>query len=398
MIIFSPIAYSAGFFFQAYFSGLGMLVSFAALILFFSGLILERHQIRRCPVKSAIYLIVIYSILSMIFTLKSDYNTLRGIFLNPAFILPYLCPLLTLKSYDYRFPRYIIIALLISASAFIFFSFTNFKDFVTSDQNGFQAILALRENMISFDTVSKNLGACLGFGLLLSPFIKKRYLLIILVGFAINLSMAIFLGRRNIIFTNTLYLVFGCYLYIRNTRIPKFFKAVILIFGLWSLIYGVMNFTNFLEGNDNIFFQTLSKRLEADTRGKVLEYYEEDMNSRLTNWVFGKGINSTYYCPGIEPGNHRVTVEAGWRHIILKIGLVGFFLYLTILVPPLFRKKNNLLIQACTIYIIIGIIELYPAGVPSFHLQYILLWITASFCYDNKFNKLSNSEVKLFFK
>lgn len=397
LLILMPLIYSAGFVYSESLYGLGKIISFFSVILFIIGYSIIKYKLPRSISTDCANLLAIYSILSLIFSLTIDYDSLRDIFLNPAFILPYLCVLLSTKKYDYNMPKIMIYGTEIAAILFIIFSLINFRAFLNG-YSGREAILLLRDSSISFDSVSKNFAACVGLGLLLAQFLKPRTLIILISAFAINLLMAIFLGRRNIVFTNCLYLLASCYLYAKYSKIPRIIKCGIIIAGLFATIYGALNVTSILRNSDNPLFRTLNERMDLDSRGSVIQYYDTDMNSNPLYWIFGKGIDSRYYCPGIEETSYRRTVEAGWRHIIMKVGIIGFILYLLILLPAVFKKKRNLLTKGCGIYILIGIIELYPAGVPTFYLQYVLLWIAASFCYDNKFNKLSNSEVTLMFK
>lgn len=393
LLILMPLIYSVGFVYSDSLHGMGKIISFFSAILFIFGYYAIRYKSSKSVSTDCAYLLAFYLVLSLILSLTVDYDSIRGIFLNPAFILPYLCVLLSTKKYDYNMPKIIIKGIEISAILFIIFSFINFRAFLNG-YTGRDAILFLRDSSISFDSVSKNFAACVGLGLLLAQFLKPRTLIILLCAFAINLLMAVFLGRRNIIFTNCLYLIASCYLYARYAKIPRALKYCIILAGVLATVYGAINFTSFLQNSENPLFKTLNERMDIDSRGSVIEYYDEDMNSNPLNWIIGKGIDSKYYCPGVEETSYRRTVEAGWRQIIMKVGVIGFVLYLLILLPAVFKKKRNLLTKACAIYILIGLIELYPAGVPSFYLQYILLWIVASICYNSKFASLSDQLVK----
>ena len=394
LIIFMALTYSVGFIFAEYLQKLGMVVSFVSVILFVYGYrLIKSKSEQSASIKSA-YFLAFYSIVSLIVSMGTDYDSIRGVFLNPALILPYVCVLLATKRYDFSMPKIIIQGIEISAILFIVFSVLNFKEFLNG-YSGMEAVLKLRENEISFDTVSKNFASCIGLGLLLAQYLKPRTLVVLITAFAINLLMAVFLGRRNIVFTNCLYLIAACYLYVKYAGIPSILKLLIITVGLSATIYGAINFKSFIKSSENPLFATLNERMELDTRGSVLKYYDKDMNSNPMNWIIGKGIDSTYYCPGIEEeSSFRRTVEAGWRQIILKVGIIGFILYLLVLLPAVFKKKYNLLTEAFGIYICIGLIELYPAGVPTFYLQYILIWIGASICYDEKYVELQDIVIK----
>lgn len=162
--------------------------------------------------------------------------------------------------------------------------------------------------------------------------------------------------------------------------------------GICLIGYGILNFTALLSRTDNPMFAVLQQRVDLDSRSQVIEYFDRDMNNMPLYWIVGKGIDSQYYCPNVEETNYRHTIESGWRHIILKVGIIGLVLYLLILLPAVFKKKRNIVTEALGFYILIGVIELYPAGVPTLYLQYVLLWIACSICSDNKFNKVFDNK------
>lgn len=395
--VFMPILYSFGFILSQQLDTIGMGVSLVSAILFLVGYFLINHTLENTRIKITVFLIISYSLISLFFTLDYDYLGLRSVFLNPALILPFLCPFLTTRDYNTKILNYIIVALEVAAILYIILAYLNFTELIF-DNTGKEAIKLINEDFISFDIFSKNFGACLGLGLLLANYLKRRTLIIILVGFLINLLMAVYLGRRNIVFTNSLYVVIACYLYIKYANINPVIRSILFCTGILFLYYGIVNFRSFIEEADNTLFTTFASRIDDDTRSQVLEDFYNDMNTNTSNWVIGKGINSTYYSLEEETDTStRKTIETGALHIILKIGIIGLLLYLLILMPAIFKHKNNLFTKALASYILIGIIELYPAGVPIFSLQFVLLWIAASICYNKKFINMSeDTSVQIF--
>jgi len=329
--------------------------------------------------------------MSLIMTINYDYDGIRSILLNPALYLPYVSILITSKKFDFHILWIILVVDILSAILFILFAYLNFTSFLL--MNGREAIVFLQDNFISFDDVSKNFAPCLGLMLLLSPCLKKKYLCVIICTFIVNVAIAIFLGRRNIIFTNCLFLIFAIYGWIKYKKINSVIRYVLYSGLIISISYVLINGFVFLQNSDSEFLKVLSNRIDMDSRGSVIDAYYKDMNSNIFYWIFGKGIESTYYCPGVEITAYRHTIEAGWQHVILKLGIIGFFCYIFVQVKALMVKRTNILLFACKSYILISLIELYPAGVPAFHLRYILIWICASICFDSKFRNLTQQSI-----
>jgi O-antigen ligase len=77
----------------------------------------------------------------------------------------------------------------------------------------------------------------------------------------------------------------------------------------------------------------------VDTR--TFLYYEvfQDLKSNEA-FLFGKGLNAGYYSASFVTYN-RPIVEVGFLQIILKMGIVGFLLYVIVILRALFRALND---------------------------------------------------------
>lgn len=391
ILLLMPLLYSFGYIYRSLL-GFGMVICFASAFAFVFTLIsFNRFLKLQYNIKLALYFLVVYSTLSLSITLSYSYDGLRSILLNPALYLPYITILLSTRKFDYSILKIIQISLIASAILFLIFAYMNFSSFII--MNGREAINMLKDQLISFDNVSKNFVPCLGLLVLLSPVLKKKVVLFVLIIFVINMVIAIFLGRRNIIFTNGLFLISGIYCWIKYRRVNGVLKYALYSILLITVGYTAFNGLDYIHSSDSALFEMLSKRIDLDSRNSVIEAYYADMNSNPLYWIFGKGIESTYYCPGIEDTPFRHTIEAGWQHIVLKVGLIGFICYIYIQLKAMRFRNNNPLIMACSFYILISVIELYPAGVPAFHLRYVLIWICVSICLDPKFRSLKQLEI-----
>lgn len=397
LLLLSPLTYSVGLFFSSKVGFLGFLASiFSALFFFFIVFLAPKNRYDK-SINIAVYLFLVFVVFSLIFTMDTSYSKLRAIFLNSYFVLPYLSIIIVTRKFDGKNFTILIDVLAISAIIFILFSFINLISVLKIDPR--QAYYYLVDRDISFDVVSKRLYASTGFLILLLPLIKTKYKIIAIVAFLLNFTFAVFLARRNIIFTNSLFLLLSIYNLISFSKFSKFTRSILKFF-LFCCISGVLlNLVSVIESERFDIFSNLASRLDKDTRSDVTNAFYNDMNNNPIQWIIGKGINSEYYCPNVEDKPYRETVETGWQHITLKLGLIGLFLMLYILIQALRKKSNNILIVSSKMYILTYVLELFPAGVPNFDLRFILVWICVSICVDPHFRNLSNDDVRtLFYK
>ena len=392
-ILLSPLTYSLGLVFSKELGVIGFIISILSAIIFFIFILysttITRYDKR---INIAVYILIIFSLLSFIITIYISYTGVRAIFLNSYLILPYLSIIISTRKFNINVVSVLINVLTISGLIFIFYSLLNLTDLLS--MNSRDAYYILQEENISFDVISKRLCACCGFLILILPYLKNWRQIIAIGAILLNFTLALFLARRNIIFTNSLFILFGILNYILYSKLSSIAKKLLLIVSLASTILVAINFTSFIKSNNNDFFFHLSERFDTDTRSPVSDAFYNEMNSNAFYWIVGKGINSKYFCPGIETGNYRSTVETGWQHITLKLGLIGLILILYILIRAMRKKKTNILISASIMYILTYILELLPAGVPNFDLRFILVWLCVSFCINPYFHNMSNEEIK----
>jgi hypothetical protein len=149
-------------------------------------------------------------------------------------------------------------------------------------------------------------------------------------------------------------------------------------------------------------FGFLLERGSEDTRSGVEEFFYADM--KTNDWIVGKGINGSYFCPNIEedlPTNYRTVIETGYLQIILKGGLISLILYLLITVPAIFLglfHSKNLLSKAAALWILFALISLYPTQVNTFTLRYLLVWVCVGICYSKNIRNLEESILLDYFK
>jgi hypothetical protein len=141
-------------------------------------------------------------------------------------------------------------------------------------------------------------------------------------------------------------------------------------------------------------------RIGQDTRTLVEEYFFRDL--KPIDWIIGKGISGKYYCPGIAEGVNNITIyrtgiETDYLTIILKGGLISLGLMLLMAIPAIIKglfHSKNLLSKGAAIWILFYLIELYPAPVTTFSLNYLLVWICIGICFSKELRDLSDDAIK----
>ena len=152
------------------------------------------------------------------------------------------------------------------------------------------------------------------------------------------------------------------------------------------------------QGNNNGIFSLLLQRVDEDTRTPVEMCLYSDMSPK--DWLIGRGIDGKYYCPNIDENDltgYRNIIETDYLNIILKGGILSIGLLLAIAIPAVIKGlfySNNLLSKAAGIWIFLWIIDLYPATVYTFSLNYVLVWISVGICYNKAIRRMPESEMR----
>lgn len=208
---------------------------------------------------------------------------------------------------------------------------------------------------------------------------KKFFLILILL---VTLFFALYRARRGLIFMCGLSALFSYLLYLSQTRNKSFILIFTIIGGGIFFIIGLEIFTSSQSG----IFDYITDRGLEDTRSTVELCFHQDLNSM--DWIIGKGMDGEYYCPGIDPDEitgYRSTIETDYLQLVLKGGLVSVFIFLLITIPAIIKGlffSRNLLTKAAACWIIWVLLNMYPATINTFTLQYILLWIAVAICFS----------------
>lgn len=213
--------------------------------------------------------------------------------------------------------------------------------------------------------------------------------LALLISIAINLISA---RRGSVVILTSLFL-FNMYFYILTIRVK--FRIISII----SILVFMIACTTYFYDHKSLTF--IKNRGLEDTRSGVDKALLNQMTT--TDFIWGKGLNGRYYYPLLEDDylkGWRYGSETGFYSIILRGGYLMAILYIFLLAYPAYLgifKSKNLFCKAIGFYITLSLIELYPFGLLSFNLKFMIIWMGVSFCYANKIRNLSDYQIKKYY-
>ncbi len=236
-----------------------------------------------------------------------------------------------------------------------------------------------------------------GFILLTINYHSKKKRLIAIIVMLVAFLFAMIRARRGVLWMYGS-MLFAAYLLFILTTKKKFVAIYVSLFiGLMATIY----VSGIFKPNNSKIFGFLLQRADEDTRSGVEQYFYSDM--KTIDWIKGRGIDGQYFCPDIEEDqvtNYRGTIETGYLQTILNGGLISLGLFLLIAVPAVIKGlffSKNILSKAAALWILMSIINLYPATVNSFTLSYLIVWISIGICYSDEIRNIPEKKLKLMF-
>lgn len=325
------------------------------------------------------------------FSTENLFNTLTN---SSSGIFLYLSPLILLFPKNLIYLKKVIIVILILSVFYIVFNIVFIKALLAADVENGNTVL---------EYFSKLLGIPTGFILItiiyhsdkrkLWAVIGKMWVLFIIV---LTLLLAVIKARRGLMFMSLNLFLFSYIIYYHANKrnlFSKFFPLFIIFF---VFIYAIS-----ISGKQNLgAFDLISERLNEDSRSNVEEYFYLDMNKK--DWIAGKGIEGYYYCPtGATEDGYRNIIETDYLQIILKGGFISLGLLLLIAIPAIFMGffySKNILSKAAAAWILLFLIDSYPANVSTFSLNYLLVWISIGICYSKEIRNLQEDTVKEYFQ
>ena len=329
-----------------------------------------------------IYIIYVLTIIARVGNI--DYPTFKTILFHDDYsILLYLLPLVILFPRNFGFYKRIFALFTPVGIVFIILCYQWSKDLLdpTRENNS--------PGQYVIECLFLYLAYPLTFILITYSFHKRKVNLFAILVTVLSVYFLIYRARRGSLFMclTTLFGVLLVYLIYAKMKLMVIFLSVFLTLFFYIFLSGVK-----LPS----VFDFLMTRKDEDTRGPV--EYAMKLDMKTADWAIGKGINGTYYCPGINPfSDRRNIIETGYLQIILQGGMVSLILLGLIVVPAVYLglfKSSNIFSKAAAIFILLWIIYQYPRIVNSFSIYYLLIWISVGICYSAKIRNLSDKTIR----
>jgi hypothetical protein len=242
------------------------------------------------------------------------------------------------------------------------------------------------------EMLSRTIAIPAGLILITYPYHKMHTKLIAVATIVVVLILSIYHGRRGLMIYQLIIVMIAFLVYLSVGKNRMFILVLLAMLVSSALLFGAQ-----VLNKSSLFAYILDRGLE-DTRSNVEIRFFEDMEG--WDWIVGRGMLGQYYCPGIiwdgEPSVYRDVIETDFLQIILKGGLISLALLMLALIPAVFLglfKSNNLLAKAGSVWILFGILNMYPATVNTFTLNYILMWLFVGFIYNRSFRSFSNQQI-----
>lgn len=249
----------------------------------------------------------------------------------------------------------------------------------------------------TYEHFVKALSAACGIILLTFPYHSKRVKLFALLVLIVSVLFAVYRARRALIIISLAPIMMYYIMYLYTQKKKGLLLFVSFLFGIFVILLGVDS----LSGKTPGIFRLLTERGAEDTRSGVEKSFYQDMEP--IDWVVGKGISGTYYSPNIDidsKTDYRDMIETDYLNIILKGGIISFALLLMIAIPALikgFFHSKNILSKAAAVWILLWLLETYPATVSTFSMHYLLFWVAIGICNSNIVREIPEKElVKIF--
>lgn len=360
----------------------------AILMFVSSAIIVMQWRFDTTYLKIIYSLYIFWSLIVILRGFRFDYQFMKFILFDASFgIFLYFVPLVLLFPRDLLFYKRVFSAIVILSIAYLVFNVLFIKDMLYLGRN-------IKSQTI-IEYFSMQLSIQSGFLLLTYMYHPKKRKYLALFVIVLTFLLAAIRARRGLMFMSIEILIFSffMYYYAHKVKIVLFLFSLIFISSLYFL--GTKIYTENRSG----LFGYITERLEEKTRIGVEVYFYNDM--KTVDWIFGKGLNGEYYCPVINPENgtftvNRGVIETGYLQIILKGGVLSLGLLLLIAIPAIFRglfHSKNFLSKAAGIWILLFLIDLYPATPTTFSMNYLLVWISIGICYSKTIRETPDSTI-----
>lgn len=221
--------------------------------------------------------------------------------------------------------------------------------------------------------------------------------LIFLVSLAVVLlSFTNRAGVLRIIISYCILLVYFIMTYIKiNKKLLYTAAFLILMIPVISLYMGIKGQSVFqmILGEDNQPYSQLN--LYSDTR--TFLYFEVFQDLKANNaFILGKGIGAGYYSGSFTTYNRDV-VEVGFLQILLKTGIIGFLLYVSIIISAVFKalgKSKNQFIKSVGLMLAGYLLMFFVENILAYNALNVLVWIAVGMCHSDEYRNMTDEEIR----
>lgn len=334
-------------------------------------------------------LLTLWTIFILFTGLKFNYVYLRDLVISPYTFLPYLFPFIV-RLYDYKnFSKLLDIIHIINIIYLILIA----TYFLSSK-------VELLKSVGFIEDLNKYF--CFPNFLMLLSFrkINKKKKFISILVFIVGLLLSVLAARRSLTWTfgwALIISVFVNYFDRSSNYLVKLRFIFTFLFAGFFIYFGFDYVEKNLLGN-------LNERLYVDSRSTVIEDFNNDMSS--TDMFLGRGIGGTYnllqtdfiFDFDEQRVDERNIIESGYLNLVLYGGYLYVFLLAVVLMKAIYNgffRSNNMLSKISASYILIFLIEAFPAGVMMFNIRFYILWFCVVLCWNSNVYQMEDQEIEL---
>jgi hypothetical protein len=201
--------------------------------------------------------------------------------------------------------------------------------------------------------------------------------------------LSLYAARRGQVLMMVLILLFAGYIYFISLRKVNFFFKISLIIIIFFICFLLAIYSSTL-------FPFFFERMSEDTRSSVEYYFFRDFGGRTLDWIVGRGMSGTFYCPVFIPSNRNI-IETGYLFLILKGGIINLTFYVFLLLNSFlkgFLKGRNILVKAAAFFLFYRVLYLIPFGLPAFDITDAIVWLCVILCQSPQWRNLNNTGIK----
>lgn len=224
----------------------------------------------------------------------------------------------------------------------------------------------------------------------------KRVLTLIISLCVIFFSSTNRAGELRILMSYSIVII--CYV-ITSTRINKkiinFLIFCLLLSPAYFIYMGVNGKSIFqvVLGDDTEEFS--QQNYKADTR--TVLYFEVLQDMKTNNaFVFGKGINAGYTSDIFQTLDRKMA-EVGFLQILLKSGIIGFLLYITVIFSAIFKalgKSKSMYMKFLGLLLSGYVLMFFIENVVAFSLFNAIIWFVVGMCHSDELLGLNDQEIR----